>query len=145
MRKGQAAFEFLTTYWWAFIAVMAVIGVLYYFGVFSPNQGASYSCFIPAGLDCVEHKISSDMVRFYIINNLGGDIDISDVKAITDTGVICSVSSFPISLKSQAKTSFNITDCITGSSFKARLEITYKKADEFESHIMIGSIMGKAD
>ena len=36
--KGQAAMEFLMTYGWAILAAIIAIGVLAYFGVFSPGK-----------------------------------------------------------------------------------------------------------
>jgi len=38
VRKGQAAMEFLMTYGWAILAAIIAIGVLAYFGVFSPGK-----------------------------------------------------------------------------------------------------------
>ena len=37
-RRGQAAMEFLMTYGWAILAAIIAIGVLAYFGVFSPGK-----------------------------------------------------------------------------------------------------------
>ncbi len=37
-KRGQAALEFLMTYGWAILAAIIVIGVLAYFGVFSPGK-----------------------------------------------------------------------------------------------------------
>ena len=37
-KKGQAAMEFLMTYGWAILAAIIAIGVLAYFGVFSPGR-----------------------------------------------------------------------------------------------------------
>lgn len=37
-KKGQAAMEFLMTYGWAIVVVLAAIGALAYFGVLSPNK-----------------------------------------------------------------------------------------------------------
>ncbi len=36
--KGQAAMEFLMTYGWAILAAIIAIGVLSYFGIFSPGN-----------------------------------------------------------------------------------------------------------
>lgn len=37
-KKGQAAMEFIFTYGWAILAAIIAIGVLAYFGVFSPQS-----------------------------------------------------------------------------------------------------------
>ncbi|MEK6868878.1 MAG: hypothetical protein AABX74_01500, partial [Nanoarchaeota archaeon] len=36
--KAQAALEFLTTYAWAFLVIIIMIGALAYFGVLSPSK-----------------------------------------------------------------------------------------------------------
>ena len=38
MRRGQAALEFLTTYGWAFLVILVMIGALAYFGVLDPER-----------------------------------------------------------------------------------------------------------
>ena len=38
MKKGQAAMEFLMTYGWAILVVLAAIAALAYFGVLSPAR-----------------------------------------------------------------------------------------------------------
>lgn len=38
IKKGQLAMEFLMTYGWAILASIIAIGVLAYFGVFSPSK-----------------------------------------------------------------------------------------------------------
>lgn len=51
MRKGQAALEFLMTYGWAILIVIAVIAALYMMGIFSMPSGGLSPCSpcFPAG------------------------------------------------------------------------------------------------
>ena len=51
-RKGQAAMEFLMTYGWAILAAVIVIGVLAYFGVFSPSTYVPNQCVLSAPFGC---------------------------------------------------------------------------------------------
>ena len=37
-KKSQAALEFLTTYGWAFLIILIMIGALSYFGILSPSK-----------------------------------------------------------------------------------------------------------
>ena len=53
MRKGQAALEFLMTYGWAILVVLAAIAALAYFGVLSPDR------FLPENL---EHGLEFGLV-----------------------------------------------------------------------------------
>ena len=44
MKKAQAALEFLMTYGWAILVVLAAIGALAYFGVLSPSNFLPSKC-----------------------------------------------------------------------------------------------------
>ena len=51
-KKGQAALEFLTTYGWAFLVILVMIGALSYFGVFSPENYVPDQCNFGSVLSC---------------------------------------------------------------------------------------------
>ena len=53
MRKGQAALEFLITYGWAIMVVLAAIGALAYFGVLNPGNFLPNKCVASPGFSCV--------------------------------------------------------------------------------------------
>jgi len=53
-KKGQAALEFLMTYGWAILVVLAAIGALAYFGVLDPGAYLPSKCIATPGLSCVE-------------------------------------------------------------------------------------------
>jgi hypothetical protein len=81
MRKGQAAMEFLMTYGWAILVVLAAIGALAYFGVLNVKSYLPEQCFGPAGLDCLD-KPSADAAKktitFAFKNNLGNSINFTN-------------------------------------------------------------------
>jgi hypothetical protein len=51
-RKGQAALEFLTTYGWAFLVILVMIGALAYFGVLDPSNFVADRCVMGSPLTC---------------------------------------------------------------------------------------------
>ena len=81
MRKGQAALEFLTTYGWAFLVILIMIGALAYFGVLSPDTLLPSRCTFSPEISCLEHEIISDdgagngILRFRARNNVGAMAD----------------------------------------------------------------------
>ena len=50
--KGQAAIEYLTTYGWAILALVIVLGVLLFSGVLSPTYLISEECSLSSNLPC---------------------------------------------------------------------------------------------
>ncbi|MFA5060875.1 MAG: hypothetical protein WC494_00990 [Candidatus Pacearchaeota archaeon] len=84
-RKGQAAMEFLMTYGWAILAAVIAIGVLAYFGVFSPgkyitgNAVVSTPFYIPAANAMASHG-SYGGVQLALKNNGGEDYEIHSVS-----------------------------------------------------------------
>lgn len=65
-RKGQAALEFLTTYGWAFLVILVMIGGLSYFGVLDVGKFIPDSCKLDGNLECSS---------FSLIATDGGDSD----------------------------------------------------------------------
>ena len=75
MRKAQAAMEFLMTYGWALLAVLAAIGALAYFGVLSPQRTLPEICLFQQGLACQDFKVTSSTTEIFIQNGYGRDIE----------------------------------------------------------------------
>jgi hypothetical protein len=79
MKKGQAALEFLTTYGWAFLVILVMIGALAYFGVLNPKNALPERCLFSPEIDCLEARIVSAnvaaatpaTVSFRFRNNVG--------------------------------------------------------------------------
>lgn len=61
-RRGQAALEFLTTYGWAFMVILVMIGALAYFGILNPQNMVRDQCMSTAGIDCVAGNVEADAV-----------------------------------------------------------------------------------
>ena len=51
-RKSQAALEFLTTYAWAFLVILIMIGALAYFGMLSPSKLLPDRCNFGSEVSC---------------------------------------------------------------------------------------------
>ncbi len=96
MKKGQAAMEFLMTYGWAILVVIAAIAALAYFGILSPGKMLPERCVGESGMDCLQKPnvdASANTISFVIKNNLGSDINITN---ITKESGDCTVSSYTI-------------------------------------------------
>jgi len=84
-KKGQAALEFLTTYGWAFLVILVMIGALSYFGVLDPSRYAPDACKLSGTLECtgsyaVTHIAAGSTVALNILNNNAETVTIT--KAI---------------------------------------------------------------
>ncbi|HHE36554.1 MAG TPA: hypothetical protein ENL16_01940 [Candidatus Woesearchaeota archaeon] len=77
MRRGQAALEFLTTYGWAFLVILIMIGALAYFGILSPGRFLPERCNIGPEFTCDEYQVtnSDGTLRIKFTNNVGETID----------------------------------------------------------------------
>ena len=79
MRKAQAAMEFLMSYGWALLVVMAAIGALAYFGVLSPEKYVPESCVLEQGLGCADFMITQTDVTIYLQNGMGKHLDLETI------------------------------------------------------------------
>ncbi len=85
-RKGQAALEFLTTYGWAFLVILIMIGALAYFGVLSPSKFLPDRCNFPPEFSCTDHLLTESNLTLKMIQNLGKTIQVTSVQCTYEEG-----------------------------------------------------------
>lgn len=88
-RKGQAAVEYLVTYGWAFLAILATVAVLSYFGLFNPDKYIPDRCEFGNQLSCQDQYMDDAptlTIRFR--NNFEDDILITDVFGDDINGLV---------------------------------------------------------
>lgn len=79
-KRAQAALEFLSTYGFAFLIILVMVGALTYFGVLRPDRLIPDRCQFPAGLNCLEAQLlettpgTDATLNFRIENQLGNTI-----------------------------------------------------------------------
>jgi len=130
-KKGQAAMEFLMTYGWAILAAVIAIGVLAYFGVFSPGKYVTGNAVVnpPFYIDAANAKASTGAVQIALKNNGGEDYEIYTV-VISDCGTYTGApDSISASGSNQSLTvSVSCTGGLTaGDNLKGDITITYRK------------------
>jgi hypothetical protein len=59
MNKGQAALEFISTYGFAFLVLLIVLGAISYSGLFNFATLRSDDCTFPQGIDCMDYVLNS--------------------------------------------------------------------------------------
>jgi len=57
--RGQAALEFLTTYGWAFLVILVMIGAITYFGILNPSKFLPARCTVSPEFSCMDYKIDT--------------------------------------------------------------------------------------
>ena len=70
--KSQAAMEFLMTYGWAILVVLAAIAALAYFGVLSPAKFLPDKCVLDPGIFCKGYKVESSQITLILSNIVDG-------------------------------------------------------------------------
>jgi hypothetical protein len=84
-KRGQSAFEFLSTYGWAFLVILVMIGSLAYFGVLDLNRFLPETCMFESPMSCDETQGSTAGILAKLRNTQG---TIKFVKAdYTCTGI----------------------------------------------------------
>jgi len=82
-KKGQAALEFLTTYGWAFLVILIMIGALSYFGVLNPTKYVPDSCRFSAPFTCDNAVITTTELTMKF-KNTGEDAAVITTITLTD-------------------------------------------------------------
>ncbi len=132
-KRGQAALEFLTTYGWAFLVILVMIGALAYFGVLDPSRFLPNRCQFAAGLQCEKYVLDSgaNEARVKITNNLGDHIYVSEMNYSIDNMNTWNGCGATFSAGAQNKGQTKDYNCsiptglIQGSKQKVNLRFTY--------------------
>jgi uncharacterized protein (UPF0333 family) len=167
MRKGQAAMEFLMTYGWAIIIVLAAIGALAYFGVLSPQKLLPERTTFPAPLPNVDTAVisaagASSTVSVAFKNNKGVSISSITDGTWSSTGsgacaagnitLVANVTGGAIDTYATQISNgdgFTITwTCDAGTSgvgdrFNADISFTYTNVETGQVLTETGSVQGK--
>ena len=86
-KKSQAALEFLTTYGWAFLVIIIMIGALAYFGILSPSKLFPNRCNFGTEFQCIDYQIDAtgSAFRMRLKNNVGEPISISAITLSSES------------------------------------------------------------
>ena len=136
--KSQAALEFLTTYGWAFLVIILMIGTLAYFGVLNPSKILPGRCNFGAEFQCLDYQIAqtgaapNPQVKLKLKNNVGEPIDVTAFTITRDDGTViaCTAQAAILSWKASevkdlAWTACTLTQWVAGSKNKVLFTLTY--------------------
>jgi hypothetical protein len=96
-KKSQAALEFLTTYAWAFLVILIMIGALAYFGILNPNKLLPERCSFGSEFECRDFNIdkTGDNLDIKLVNNVGEPLVVSTfvISSDADQPLTCKIDS----------------------------------------------------
>jgi len=163
-KKAQAAMEFLMTYGWAILVVLAAIGALAYFGVLSPGNFLPPKCEFEAGLQCSETAVADNSAGTIIValtNSLGYDINYTFQAGIgSDDSYGCAITwgagAFTAGsivdkdndgIWENGETAIVTYDCTTlpdaNKRFRTSVTVNYRNVDSGMDHPNVGLVSGK--
>jgi len=145
-KKAQAAMEFLMTYGWAILVVLAAIAALAYFGVLSPDRFLPEKCTLPSGVACLDFTGASSQVELVIQNSAGFDMQNVSVyiNSTITTGFPCTAAG-DTTLTDGEKDTYTCTPTpvLPAGKFKGTLNIDYVNAQTTMSHTKAGELILK--
>ncbi len=141
-RNSQAALEFLTTYAWAFLVIIIMVGALAYFGVLSPSKLLPDRCNFGPEVGCNKNTmvvvnivggaaVSPDTLTMRLENNAGAPITVTSATVVTDvtTAGTCTAQINDAAISNFAwasDTSITFSAyCSTGTSLVAKEKIKF--------------------
>ncbi|GEM_PF-3571866 len=160
-KKGQAALEFLTTYGWAFLVILVMIGALSYFGVLNPEAYIPEACNFGAVLSCsgsygIEYARATNLgiTRIDVMNMMNNEFSIDtvefkeksdpafvDVTALSTWGVhggLVTAWNLPTQNADQLVITYN-EDLVAVADYVVRDNMNAKKIYQFRIVYTLGS------
>ena len=150
-KKAQAAMEFLMTYGWAILVVIAAIAALAYFGVLDPSNFLPEKCDFPTGLSCVDKPaLDADLntVKMSLKNSNGFPINITSVTSANSASAGCAGSNCTSDRSRVENGVAFIISCncgdVTPGKFTETISVTYLNTESNLTHKAVGTVRGKA-
>ena len=142
--KAQAAMEFLMTYGWAILVVLAAIAALAYFGVLSPAKLLPEKCILEAGMVCVGHKVEPAKVTLVLSNSIDGrTITVNSISVGSCSGA------FSTEMQGGTESTFVVGgSCDNGAvkdKFRGDIEVGYTEKSTSLTKTMYGSLNSKVE
>jgi len=141
-KKAQAAMEFLMTYGWAILVVLAAIGALAYFGVLSPDRFLPEKCTMPSGVACLDFRYSGTAIELAVQNAAGFDMT-GVVITVNGTGCDAQDNSTQPTLTNGQQATYVITCTPTSGKFKGDVTFAYTNQETSMAHVKVGEIILK--
>ena len=117
--KSQAALEFLTTYGWAFLVILIMIGTLAYFGILNPSKILPNRCNLGSEFVCLDYQIAATASTFRIRlkNNVGEPITLQSIGLGSEgsTSYSCTPTSPSAYPWSETWKAGNVSDFVWGT------------------------------
>ncbi len=137
--KAQAALEFLTTYGWAFLVILIMVGTLAYFGILSPSKILPNRCNFGTEFGCEDYQMTengaSSTVTIRLKNNLGEPISIASLGVGSEgaASLVCTNPTLPTNWRQGELVDLQFTACsnmaavglLKGEKGKVNITIDY--------------------
>ncbi len=99
MKRGQAAFEYLTTYGWVLLTAVVAVGALMYFGFLTPSKFLPDRCWFGPQMICEDYRIQKQggdtLIQWKVRNNYGRAIRILDAGSRSQEFAVGNCSDMP--------------------------------------------------
>lgn len=118
--RGQAAVEYLTTYGWAILALVIVLGVLVSTGVFSPSYLVNEECSFGNTLKCdvaLFNQAGATTMKVRFFNGFPYKVNIKDLQLQGNDGT--QLTAFPTDIPLESGSDYTFEADVLGSQLPA--------------------------
>jgi hypothetical protein len=143
MKKGQAALEFLMTYSWAIIAILVLVAVLIFSGVFDFSKKIPDKTFFPMPIPNLQDALvySNGTIVLELTNGIPNNIDILAAVNATQDCVLqnFSTNTTTIGPSKNFVVKFN---CAPFSKDRVKTDLSFRYNDSYTgfTHVQVGTV-----
>lgn len=145
VRKGQSAIEYLSTYGWALLAILVVVGAIMQMGVLNPCSKKTPR-FTGQGATISEWEFTGTNSLSIVVEPSQNDITLGNVSLVTDSGQYAWTGSQPVSTGQTYTAEISgVNELSSSECLKADVVMTYNTSTiDYAKATGEGKLQGKA-
>lgn len=145
-RKAQVAMEYIHTYGWILLAVMALGGMLFYYNISRADYLVPHGCSFLSGINCLGSDVEEDLLKISVVNEFG--FAISNIS-ITITGTCNSTANTTdgnphgnLNVMLANKQTIYTFECqnLTGMEVVEHIDMSYVNVESGQPHFKVGKL-----
>ncbi len=140
-KQGQATVEYMSTYGFAFLAMLIGFGAMVYLGLFNTDALRAQECTFTPGITCTDFVLEGNSLSVVIRNDFGVPINFTDSPLVFEyqsAFYACSLSNTALPSDASVQISCSFDQAQRGDRYDGVIRLSFTREGHTYEHPLVG-------